>query len=418
MDRREQKGLEIAATKKVARKGDSWIVPSTSSNSKYKVRLHPTSPHCTCPDFEQRSVKCKHIFAVEYTLQREQSGKVQPPIAKPARPTYKQQWTAYNAAQIHEKARFQVLLHELCRGIDEPVQERGRPRMLYSDMLFSAAFKVYSTFSGRRFSTDLREAHAKGYISHVPHFNIVFRYLQSNALTPYLNQLIEQSSLPLRDFETDFAVDATGLSTDRFLRWISVRSNDQVDKREWLKLHLVTGTRTHIVGSVIVTDGHANDYPFYRPLIDAIAKNGFQLKEVSADKGYIGAENLRITLAHGAMPYIPFKVNANPDGKSTVWQRLFHFYHYHQEEFLLHYHKRSNVETVFSMIKAKFGDRIRSKMRSAQINEALCKVLCHNLCVLIQGMHELNLDPVFWRDEVVAGQLVAPERTKAHLNSN
>lgn len=48
------------------------------------------------------------------------------------------------------------------------------------------------------------------------------------------------------------------------------------------------------------------------------------------------------------------------------------------------------------MIKAKFGDSVRSKMRTAQIDEALCKVLCHNLCCLIQSMYELNLKPKSW----------------------
>jgi len=57
------------------------------------------------------------------------------------------------------------------------------------------------------------------------------------------------------------------------------------------------------------------------------------------------------------------------------------------------YHKRSNVETTFHMIKAKFGQRHRSKTLTAQINEALCKVLCHNLCIVIQSMYELGVDP-------------------------
>lgn len=67
----------------------------------------------------------------------------------------------------------------------------------------------------------------------------------------------------------------------------------------------------------------------------------------------------------------------------------------HRETFLEHYHRRSNVETVFSMIKGKFGNSIRSKEDTAQINEVLCKVLCHNICVLIQSMYELGIQPTF-----------------------
>ena len=59
------------------------------------------------------------------------------------------------------------------------------------------------------------------------------------------------------------------------------------------------------------------------------------------------------------------------------------------------YHKRSNVESTFSMIKAKFGGAIRSKGDTAIINEALCKVLCHNICCVIQSMHELGIEPTF-----------------------
>jgi transposase len=57
-----------------------------------------------------------------------------------------------------------------------------------------------------------------------------------------------------------------------------------------------------------------------------------------------------------------------------VWARLFHYYNFKREEFLLHYHKRSNSESTFSMIKAKFGERLRCKTQRAQFNEALCKV--------------------------------------------
>ena len=47
------------------------------------------------------------------------------------------------------------------------------------------------------------------------------------------------------------------------------------------------------------------------------------------------------------------------------------------------------------MIKSKFGDSLRSKTTTAQINEALCKVLAHNICCLIQSTYELNIRPEF-----------------------
>ena len=81
-----------------------------------------------------------------------------------------------------------------------------------------------------------------------------------------------------------------------------------------------------------------------------------------------------------------------------MWKWFFHYYMANQAHYMEHYHKRSNVETTFHMIKAKFGDFLRSKTERAQINEALCKILCHNICCLIQSMFELGLKPKFWSE--------------------
>lgn len=59
------------------------------------------------------------------------------------------------------------------------------------------------------------------------------------------------------------------------------------------------------------------------------------------------------------------------------------------------------------MIKAKFGGSLRSKTDTAQRNEALLKVLCHNLCCLVQAIYELGLEPVFWASPASAGENLA-----------
>jgi hypothetical protein len=41
-----------------------------------------------------------------------------------------------------------------------------------------------------------------------------------------------------------------------------------------------------------------------------------------------------------------------------------------QEKFPVNYRQRSKVETKFSMIKAKFGENLPGRVRTAQINEA------------------------------------------------
>jgi transposase len=403
---REIKALQIAAKSKLTQKGDVWLVPSQAGHGEYEVRPDPQTPRCTCPDHEYTQARCKHIYAVEYTLMRETTSDgamVVTETVKVTRKTYTQDWPAYNAAQTHEKSELQALLYELCQNVPEPEQRkgRGRPQLSLSDMIFSSTYKVYSTVSGRRFATDLREAKARGYLSRLPHYNSVFRYLESEALTPYLKELISLSAQPLIAVEEDFALDSSGFSTGQFMRWFDVKYGQKEDRRMWLKLHLMCGVKTNIVTSVQVTDGYAHHYPYFKPLVEQTAKIGFKMKEISADKGYLGATNMLASLQKGAIPYIPFKSNSVPDSrgsygpKSELWTRMYHFYSLHRAEFLQHYHKGSNVETTFHMIKSKFGQRLRSKSLTAQINEALCKVLCHNLCVVIQSVHELGIEPEF-----------------------
>jgi transposase len=120
---------------------------------------------------------------------------------------------------------------------------------------------------------------------------------------------------------------------------------------------------------------------------------------VTADKAYSSYRNTQLTFSKAAMPYIDFKKNAKADHKSpAAWRRMFHYYSYNKEEFMRHYHKRSNVESTFAMMKAKFGEKVRSKTPTAQMNEVLCKALCHNISCLIQSMFELNVRPEFWTE--------------------
>jgi len=130
------------------------------------------------------------------------------------------------------------------------------------------------------------------------------------------------------------------------------------------------------------------------PLLERTAKY-FQLQEVSADKEYLSHKNLEATAKTNALPFIPFKVNTAVPKDNSIWAEMYHYFMYNRETFLAHYHKRSNVETAFSMIKGKFGAAVRSKSDIGQLNEVLCKVLCHNLCVLIQAIHELGIQPIF-----------------------
>ncbi len=398
MELRELKALEIAARSRVVYDKGQWLVPSQSGNGTYRVRIGK-EPSCNCEDFQLAQRPCKHVLAAELVSERD-GGKRSKCIdtdAVPKRKTYKQNWPKYNLAQTTEKTRFQELLFDLCRGVEEPTRHRnGGRRTFMRDMVFASAYKVFSTFSGRRFMCDLKDAHTRGFVDYAMTPASVLNFIDSDLMTPFLYQLIERSAFPLRSIETTFAPDSTGFSTSRFIRWYDEKYSREQSGRAWVKAHCMTGVKTNIVTTAIVDAPNANDCPLFRPLLEQTVANGFGVETVCADKGYLSKENLELVEKHNAAVFIPFKVNNVAGEPGTVWERLFHFYQFNRPEFLAKYHQRSNVESTFSMVKAKFQDSVRGRTDTAMKNEVLLKLLCHNVVVIHQSVIELGIEPVFW----------------------
>lgn len=394
-DTRQLRGLEIAATTQIERQGEgAWLVPSQSLSGRYRVEKGPAGFSCTCPDFELRGQTCKHGFAVEFVLRREARPDGTVIETRGPRVTYAQDWRAYNKAQVSEKDQFLVLLRDLVSDVATPEQKRGRPCLPLSDMIFSAAFKVYSTVSARRFMSDLRTAQSNGLIDRAPHYNSIFNALDREDVTEVLRELITRSALPLKALETEFAVDSTGFGVQAFYRHFSAKYGHDQYSRDYLKLHVMVGTKTNVITAAEVTDRNTNDSPMLPGLLNTTAQH-FTVKEVSADKGYSSHKNVATIEGFGAAPLVAFKVSAVGDGKSRIWNKAFHYFQMNREEFLARYHRRSNVESTFSAMKRKFGDTLRSKTRRAQENELLLRVLCHNLVCLIHEIHESGASAFF-----------------------
>jgi len=405
MNDREQRGLLLAATSRITRKGNAWIVPSQTGVGRYVVVPHPEQPTCSCPDHETRGCKCKHIFAVEFVQKREENPDGSETttqavvVTETVRKSYSQNWKAYNAAQTNEKDKFLQLLHDLTRRLpDPPHTTAGRKPMTVASAIFAACYKVYSTVSARRFASDLRDAADKGYIEHNLHFNSVLKALDKPETGPMLLRLITETSLALKTVESDFAVDSSSFSTCRFDRWFDEKWGKNRSKNRWVKVQVMCGVKTNVITAVELPDGDGSDSPYMPALVRATAK-GFKISTVSADKGYSGVANHEVVAEAGGVPFIAFKSCAT-GGSGGLWEKMFHYFSFRREDFLRFYHKRSNVESTFSMMKAKFGDAVRSKTDTAQKNEVLCKFIAYNVTCLIHAAYELGITPPGWkRDE-------------------
>ena len=397
LDGRQERGRILSNDRRIKHvAGPTWVVPSqTKGDGAYLVNTQAAT--CTCPDHETRRCKCKHLWAVEIVKTTEiaaDGSQVVTESIKVTRKTYSQDWANYNLSQCEEKETAQHLLRGLCDNVQTPPRaSRGRKPLAYSDAAYAMTMKVWATVSGRRATTDIKACADDGKLDHAPSYNSLFDYFDKPQMTAILVKLIEQSAAPLASVESSFAIDSTGFGTSTFRRWYDAKYGKQMAEHTWLKAHAMVGVKTGIVTAIKVTDSSGADSPQLPELVTS-TKQRFIMAEVSADKAYLAHGNLAAIEAAGAVPYVPFKSNSQGEG-SAAWRKMWAVFMYRQDEFQAAYHKRSNVESVFSSVKRKFGGAVRSKSYTAQVNEILCKLLCHNLSCLVLAMHELGIAPSF-----------------------
>jgi len=316
-------------------------------------------------------------------------------------------WHNYNLSQTKEKALFVNLLHDLCSLIEEKSHDGvGRKPAKTRDVIFAMIMKQYLNISSRRVQSDLklfREAGLMG--SDVP-FNTLLDHMERTDLKHYLKELIEISSLPLKQIEADFAIDATGFSVSRYVTYFDFKHKKDRRTRIWRKCHAVCGVKTNVITSVDITDGNVNDQTRFIPLAEDTARN-FEIRDFCADKGYLSSRHFKLIKDLGGQAYIPFKKNTSgksSDRDRSYFRNAFRFFRENKESYLNHYHKRSDIESAFSMIKRRFGNNVRCKKESSQDNEIYSKVLAHNICVLVQELflNNVNLDFNFHAKTYVA----------------
>ena len=406
---RMMRGALIAAAVNIKKTPVGYKVPSQSGQGNYIVNLDGDAPYCSCPDYELRRVACKHVYAIEYIIRREELSDGSTVETRAVRVTYSRDWRNYNAAQVNEGDHFLVLLRELCDTVEQPEYTFGRPSLPLSDMLFGMGIKTYSTMSGRRAMSDIRSAESRGLLDKVPSVASCWRYMEKPEMKGLLQSLIERSALPLASLETHLSPDSSGFASKSYLRHFDKKWGKETREAVWTKAHIMSGSLTNIVVAADVTNEASNDSPYLRQFLNIAAPN-FNIKEVSADKAYLGKKNLRAIEAVGAIPLIPFKVNSVPftanHGRDRVWERAFYYFNLHRGDFLARYHQRSNVESTFSAIKRLMGASLRSKTPAAMVNETLLKILCYNITCLVHAMYEFGIHPEFFAPTPVEREIV------------
>jgi transposase len=402
IDMRKARGRALAQIHRLVAKRGLWIVPSATHGGSYFI--DPKEETCTCADYATITAdkggsmgrRCKHLWAYLYARGRVHDGEaVAFEIMKPKYNTTN--WIAYNEASTREGEMFQKLLSDLCAGIEQPPQEKGRDRLLLADVVYAAALKVFLGSSGRRTMSAIRQAEALGHVEKAPHYNSISRYLEDESILPVLKGLVEQSALPLRGVESKFAVDATGFGTNQYARWFDKKYKKEKKRARWVKLHAFIGVQTCIIVTCEVTEGEQHDCPMLTGLVDRASARQWSMEEVLGDKGYLDRKSYVAIEKAGAVPYLHFRDNCTAKRRDpAIWTRLLLIFQADRETYEKHYHLRSNVESVFSSMKAVLGPAVRAKTPVSQYAEVFLKCLVHNIRMIIHAMIEFGITAKFW----------------------
>lgn len=179
------------------------------------------------------------------------------------------------------------------------------------------------------------------------------------------------------------AIDGSGFETTHMSYHYANAWNRQ-DKRKYrryLKISIAIDTDSQYILSQKIRLGPRNDNLDFENVMKKI-----KCRYVVADKGYDSRKNRHFVLRDmNAYPHIPYRKTSGYTYEKGKRKVKFNEKIYHQ---------RSKVETVFSVIKRKYGSQILSRSFKTQKKELLIRLIAYNIdrkliiSLVIIGIHQ------------------------------
>jgi len=175
-------------------------------------------------------------------------------------------------------------------------------------------------------------------------------------------------------------IDSSGIRTDKRSTWFCLRIKKEISKRNCDKLHLAVCSDLLLILNWRITAWKKNDSPFLIKLL----RNFKRLGIVLADKGYLSRKNFQFCMDKGGCAFIPFqKRNKISPQSYPAWKFALVLYKKCNDFYMDIYHRRSQIECVFSVIKKRFGDKVNCKSASMRRKEIALRLISYNLKILI-----------------------------------
>jgi transposase len=151
-------------------------------------------------------------------------------------------------------------------------------------------------------------------------------------------------------------------------------------KRRFHALHNAVDTDTLMINATRVTARPGGDAKYMIALVRRVAPAG--LETVYGDKAYISRRNAQFITELGAYPAIEPKKSMSAKSRGyRGYKELMREYRRDPEAWKRahQYGRRSLAETVFGMLKVRFGGGLSSRGGIERRRELLIKVVLHNI---------------------------------------
>ncbi|MGI0045841.1 MAG: DDE-type integrase/transposase/recombinase [Nitrosotalea sp.] len=262
MNQRETKGQQIANNKDQIRRVDPhyYTVKSQSGKGDYDVVLTESGWDCSCPDHTFRKICCKHIHAVEFSLQMRKSVEsfVIPQIEANC-------CKFYNSTDIIKKGLRKNKTYSLqvykCRVCNKKFSiNLGFERMKASPQVITSAMQLY--FTGESLRNVQKFLELQGIqITHKTVWNWIRKYV--NLMESYLDQIVPQVGDKWRADELYLKVKGNtkylyALMDDDTRFWIAQQISDNKYRDDISQMFRNGKEATGKKPSVLITDGARN----------------------------------------------------------------------------------------------------------------------------------------------------------------
>jgi len=277
----------------------------------------------------------------------------------------------------------------MCNFIDnldfEKLQLIGRPRVNFKDIIKSLLVMSFNGMSYRRTQPDLKKMQEEGLLYYSPPKSTLNDYCNNENTLNLLEKLIRASSLFFIENENTLIIDSTWLAKNMYNgghRKVHDKKHCSFDQTR--KLHIAILKNSKIITYAKAGAGTTADCPLFEEMINQVVNDGFLIENVLADAAYSSKDNYALCKRLGIMGvYIDFRSNASyTRSKSDIWKEKLKLFKEQKAIWKESYRYRILVEQVFSAIKRKMVNYLRSRNDVSQDIELLLKCLVYNLTVI------------------------------------